>query len=624
MDDTDKKLAYEENRAILLGIKSAIENNAYKGFRPKGEFDGEKEYSAYDVVYKDGKGYIALATGKLDIENPDHFTLFVEKGDQGPRGFQGDQGEQGIQGEQGPRGFTGEKGATGMQGPKGDKGDRGPKGEKGDKGDKGLDGKDGKSAYEIWLSKGNKGSEADFIKSLHGVSYVAGAGSRVPNGGTTGQVLKKASNANQDLEWGSGGSGSGIVETIVAGTNITVDNTDPANPIVSASGSGSGTVDVVSNVATSRILGRVTAGSGDSEELTATQVRTLINVEDGADITDATNVASAGAFMKSVDDTDDITVGTTNKFATAAEKTKLGFITVTQSVDLDTMESDIATKQSSDADLTAIAGLSPSDDDVIQRKAGAWTNRTMAQVKTDLALTKTDVGLANVDNTSDATKNSASVTLTNKTISGASNTLSNISADSTIDGTTNKVFTATEKTKLAGIATGATANDTDANLKNRANHTGTQTASTISDFNASADARIASASINDLSDVAVTAPSAGQVLKWNGSAWVNDTDSTGGGGGSSTGALGDVQLADGVGGFAGDSTLNFTGGTLTVDGNVQGNSLIIGVPGGSTVLNGSATTDRTITFPDNTGTVALLTDINYGIINALSAGTVTY
>jgi len=43
-----------------------------------------------------------------------------------------------------------------------------------------------------------------------------------------------------------------------------------------------GTVDVVSNVAQDRILGRVTAGSGDSEELTAAQVRTLINVEDGA------------------------------------------------------------------------------------------------------------------------------------------------------------------------------------------------------------------------------------------------------------------------------------------------------------------------------------------------------
>ena len=43
-------------------------------------------------------------------------------------------------------------------------------------------------------------------------------------------------------------------------------------------------------------------------------------------------------------------------------------------------------------------------------------------------------------------------------------------------------FDDTEQTKLAGIAVGATVNDTDANLKNRANHTGTQLASTISDF----------------------------------------------------------------------------------------------------------------------------------------------
>lgn len=38
-----------------------------------------------------------------------------------------------------------------------------------------------------------------------------------------------------------------------------------------------------------------------------------------------------------------------------------------------------------DADLTAIAALAPSNDDIIQRKAGAWTNRTIAQLLTDLA-----------------------------------------------------------------------------------------------------------------------------------------------------------------------------------------------------------------------------------------------
>lgn len=37
--------------------------------------------------------------------------------------------------------------------------------------------------------------------------------------------------------------------------------------------------------------------------------------------------------------------------------------------------------------------------------------------------------------------------------------------------------------------------------------------------------------LDDLSDVIITAPSTGEVLKYNGSNWINDTDATGGGGG---------------------------------------------------------------------------------------------
>jgi hypothetical protein len=51
-----------------------------------------------------------------------------------------------------------------------------------------------------------------------------------------------------------------------------------------------------------------------------------------------------------------------------------------------------------DSDLTAIAGLSPSNDDLIQRKSGAWTNRIMAQLLGDLitnGLTWTDVTFTN-------------------------------------------------------------------------------------------------------------------------------------------------------------------------------------------------------------------------------------
>jgi hypothetical protein len=39
-----------------------------------------------------------------------------------------------------------------------------------------------------------------------------------------------------------------------------------------------------------------------------------------------------------------------------------------------------------DSDLTAIAGLSPSNDDIIQRKSGAWTNRTIVQLQADMTL----------------------------------------------------------------------------------------------------------------------------------------------------------------------------------------------------------------------------------------------
>lgn len=51
--------------------------------------------------------------------------------------------------------------------------------------------------------------------------------------------------------------------------------------------------------ATDRILGRDTSGAGDIEEITPANVRTMLNVEDGADVTDATNVNAAGAVMNS-------------------------------------------------------------------------------------------------------------------------------------------------------------------------------------------------------------------------------------------------------------------------------------------------------------------------------------
>lgn len=75
-------------------------------------------------------------------------------------------------------------------------------------------------------------------------------------------------------------------------------------------------------------------------------------------------------------------------------------------------------------------------------------------------------------------------------------------------------FLSAQSTKLAGIATGATANDTDANLKNRANHTGTQSVSTITGLGS-----LATKSAVAIADITATGtPSSSNYLRGDG-AW---------------------------------------------------------------------------------------------------------
>jgi hypothetical protein len=96
-------------------------------------------------------------------------------------------------------------------------------------------------------------------------------------------------------------------------------------------------------------------------------------------------------------------------------------------------------------------------------------------------------------NTTAITANATAITTTSTADRARANHTGTQSADTIVDGTTNKAYAATEKTKLAGIATGATAyTDTQAVAANagaiasgsaadrtRANHTGTQAAATI-------------------------------------------------------------------------------------------------------------------------------------------------
>lgn len=71
-------------------------------------------------------------------------------------------------------------------------------------------------------------------------------------------------------------------------------------------------------------------------------------------------------------------------FKPGSVATSWGSITGTLSNQLD-LQNILDNKQPLNADLTAIAELSPANDDIIQRKSGTWTNRTVSQFAVDLS-----------------------------------------------------------------------------------------------------------------------------------------------------------------------------------------------------------------------------------------------
>ena len=129
-------------------------------------------------------------------------------------------------------------------------------------------------------------------------------------------------------------------------------------------------------------------------------------------------------------------------------------------------------------------------------------------------------------------------TLTNKTISGSSNTISNISNSSLTNSS-------------------ITINGTSVSLG------GTVTISSASD-------------LNGLTDVTITTPSTGQVLKYNGSQWINDADATAGGAGAGTVTTVSVTSANGFAGTV--ATASSTPAitiTTSITGILKGNATAI-------------------------------------------------
>lgn len=141
----------------------------------------------------------------------------------------------------------------------------------------------------------------------------ATAGSNATTIANDAVTFAKMQNVATDSLVGRDTAGSGDPENILLNATLSMDGSGNlqraalTGDVTASAGSNATTIanDAVTNaklnnMAANTIKGRVTASTGDPEDLTATQARTIINVEDGADVTDAGNVGTAihGATAK--------------------------------------------------------------------------------------------------------------------------------------------------------------------------------------------------------------------------------------------------------------------------------------------------------------------------------------
>ncbi len=215
---------------------------------------------------------------------------------------------------------------------------------------------------------------------------------------------------------------------------------------------------------------------------TATERSKLSGIEAGADVTDATNVAAAGAFMKAADNSDAITAGTTNLFMTPTERSKLSGVATGATANTGTVTS---------VALAVPTGLSISGSPITTSGTLTVSYAAGYQGYTSTEATKlSGIATGATANTGTVTSVAASVP-TGLSISGSPITTSGTLAFTWTAGY--QGYTTTEASKLSGIASGATANSSDATLLNRANHTGSQAVGTITGLGSSATVNIASA-----------------------------------------------------------------------------------------------------------------------------------
>lgn len=207
---------------FLIAKIYATKEEADSGYANDGLEEGQLVAIATDTGGEQGGFIYAKGPTQYDF----FYDISTTEGIQGP---QGPQGEQGPRGEQGPQGIQGPPGEQGEQGIQGPPGEQGPKGEQGEAGSPGLQGQKGETGPEgpqgpqgVQGAPGEKGEKGD-------------DGVGVPAGGTTGQVLVKASNADYDTVWGDQ-TGGGSTPAKSVDFTLTKDGWSENKQTVSVSG----------------------------------------------------------------------------------------------------------------------------------------------------------------------------------------------------------------------------------------------------------------------------------------------------------------------------------------------------------------------------------------------------
>jgi hypothetical protein len=245
----------------------------------------------------------------------------------------------------------------------------------------------------------------------------------------------------------SGGGGGGQVDSVVAGTGIDVDDTDPVNPEVSLDSATQTSLGLADTALQSG--DNVSTLTNDAGYLTSAPVSS-VNTQTGAVVLDTDDIVDT-VTNRYTNDTDIARLANTSGTNTGDQDLS-GLVPTSRNVNSGTgltgggnlsADRTLALDTASQASLAlADTSVQPGDDvSDLNNDAGYTTNTGTVtsvavsgtdgidvdsgspvtssgtiQLGVNASTLKTHLSLNNVDNTSDATKNSATATLTNKTL----------------------------------------------------------------------------------------------------------------------------------------------------------------------------------------------------------------